>query len=93
MFSQLNRILEVKQSQAFIKNKLKGIEFMNENRSKKGIKELASGIQYREIEDGTGNHPTMDSEVVMHYRGSIIGSDDPDNYQYLNYLTKSHHRR
>jgi len=62
-------------------NQKRSDDFLKQNRSKKGIKELASGIQYREIEDGTGNHPTMDSEVVMHYRGSIIGSDDPDNYQ------------
>ena len=42
---------------------------------------MASGIQYRVIEDGVGNHPTMDSEVVMHYRGSLIGLEDPNNYQ------------
>ena len=55
--------------------------FLTENRKKKGIKELASGIQYRIIEDGTGNHPTMDSEVVLHYRGSLIGTEDANNYQ------------
>jgi len=62
-------------------NKKRSDDFLTENRKKKGIKELASGIQYRVIEDGTGNNPTMDSEVVIHYRGSLIGTEDPNNYQ------------
>lgn len=62
-------------------NQKRSDNFLKINRQKKGIKELASGIQYRVIEDGTGNQPTMDSEVVMHYRGSLIGIDDVNNYQ------------
>ncbi|MFK8011735.1 MAG: FKBP-type peptidyl-prolyl cis-trans isomerase [Marinicellaceae bacterium] len=73
------------QYDAFMKladdNQKRADEFLAENRKKKGIKELASGIQYREIEDGQGNNPTMDSEVVIHYRGSLIGIDDVNNYQ------------
>ena len=73
------------QYDAFIKlaeeNKKRSDDFLVQNRKKKGIKELASGIQYRIIEDGTGNHPTMDSEVVIHYRGSLIGTEDPSNYK------------
>lgn len=63
------------------KNKKRSDDFLNQNRKKKNIKELASGIQYRIIEDGTGNRPTMDSEVTIHYRGSIIGSENIANYQ------------
>lgn len=63
------------------KNQKRSDDFLKDNRKKKGIKELASGIQYRAIEDGVGNHPTMDSEVVIHYRGSLIGIEDVNNYQ------------
>jgi len=63
------------------KNKKRADDFLAQNRKKKGIKELSSGIQYRIIEDGVGNHPTMDSEVTIHYRGSLIGVDNVDNYQ------------
>jgi FKBP-type peptidyl-prolyl cis-trans isomerase FklB len=63
------------------KNKKRSDEFLKKNRKKKGIKELASGIQYRVIEDGAGKHPTMDSEVTIHYRGSLIGVENSDNYQ------------
>ncbi len=62
-------------------NQKRSDDFLTQNRKKKGIKELASGIQYRVIEDGVGNHPTMDSEVVLHYRGSLIGIKDVNNYQ------------
>ena len=62
-------------------NKKRSDDFLKENRKKKGIKELASGIQYRIIEDGVGNHPTLESNVTIHYRGSLVGIDDVNNYQ------------
>jgi FKBP-type peptidyl-prolyl cis-trans isomerase FklB len=53
-------------------NKAKSERFMADNKSKKGIVSLASGVQYRVIEDGTGTrHPTSASEVTVHYRGSL----------------------
>jgi len=77
--------MKQKQFEAFKKladsNQKRSDDFLKENRKKKGIKELASGIQYRIIEDGTGNHPTLDSEVTIHYRGSLIGTEDVNNYQ------------
>ena len=62
-------------------NRKRSDDFLLNNRKKKGIKELASGIQYRIIEDGTGKHPNMDSDVTIHYRGSLIGTDDVNNFQ------------
>ena len=62
-------------------NKKRSDDFLKQNRRKKGIKELASGVQYRVIEDGSGRKPTLDNEVVIHYRGSLIGTKNPDNYQ------------
>jgi FKBP-type peptidyl-prolyl cis-trans isomerase FklB len=53
-------------------NKVKSDAFLADNRGKKGIVELPSGIQYRVIEDGSGNRPTLDSEVVVHYRSSTM---------------------
>ncbi|MBL4659655.1 MAG: FKBP-type peptidyl-prolyl cis-trans isomerase [Alcanivoracaceae bacterium] len=77
--------MKQKQFEAYKKlaeeNKKRSDNFLIDNRKKKGIKELASGIQYRIIEDGTGNHPTLDSEVTIHYRGSLIGMKDVNNYQ------------
>lgn len=52
-------------------NKTKSDKFLAENRAKKGIVALPSGIQYRVIEDGTGKRATPTSEVTVHYRGSL----------------------
>lgn len=52
-------------------NKVKSDRFMAENRAKKGIVALPSGIQYRVIEDGNGRKPTTTSQVTVHYRGSL----------------------
>jgi FKBP-type peptidyl-prolyl cis-trans isomerase FklB len=53
-------------------NKSKSQQFMAENKSKKGIIALPSGVQYRVIEDGNGaKHPTTQSDVTVHYRGSM----------------------
>lgn len=52
-------------------NKAKSDRFMAENRTKRGIIALPSGIQYRIIEEGTGRSPTLASEVTVHYRGSL----------------------
>lgn len=52
-------------------NKRKGEEFLAENAEKKGIEVLPSGLQYRVIEEGEGDSPTLDDTVVAHYRGSL----------------------
>jgi FKBP-type peptidyl-prolyl cis-trans isomerase FklB len=53
-------------------NKAASERFMTENRAKKGIIALPTGIQYRVIEEGNGARPTATSEVTVHYRGSLI---------------------
>ncbi len=52
-------------------NKEKGEAFLAENAEKKGIEVLPSGLQYRVIEEGEGDTPSLDDTVVAHYRGSL----------------------
>ena len=52
-------------------NKAKSQKFLAENKAKKGIVTLASGVQYCVIEDGNGARPNANSEVTVHYRGSL----------------------
>ncbi|MBK8286657.1 MAG: FKBP-type peptidyl-prolyl cis-trans isomerase [Ahniella sp.] len=52
-------------------NKAASDKFMADNKVKKGIVALPSGIQYRIIEEGTGKRPLKTSEVTVHYRGSL----------------------
>ena len=60
-------------------NKAASDKFMAENRAKKGIVALPSGIQYRVIEEGNGARPTAKSEVTVHYRGSLISGFEFDS--------------
>lgn len=46
-------------------------KFMAENKTKKGIVSLPSGLQYRVIEEGSGKQVGPTSEVTVHYRGSL----------------------
>lgn len=57
--------------QAASANKAKSAKFMADNKTKKGIIVLPSGVQYRIIEDGTGKQVGPTSEVTVHYRGSL----------------------
>lgn len=61
-------------------NKAKSEKFLAENKTKTGIHVLPSGVQYRVIEDGTGSqHPTLGSEVTVHYRGSLMNGLEFDS--------------
>ena len=61
-------------------NKAKSQKFMADNKVKKGIVSMQSGVQYRVIEDGTGAaHPTANSEVTVHYRGSLMNGLEFDS--------------
>ena len=53
-------------------NLAKSRQFLEENKSKKGIIVLPSGVQYREIEEGTGVRPGATDNVVIHFRGSLV---------------------
>ncbi len=63
------------------KNQDRSDQFLAQNRGKTGIKELASGIQYRVIEAGSGKNASLDNTVKVHYSGKLIGTEVFDNYQ------------
>lgn len=49
-----------------------GLEFLAGNRSKEGVTELQSGLQYKVIVMGKGNSPGINDEVKCHYKGTLI---------------------
>ena len=51
---------------------VQGQEFLAVNADKEGVKQTASGLQYKVIEEGTGTKPTLDNTVVVHYEGQLI---------------------
>lgn len=78
-------LLDDKQSneiiQAFLKgnhekkygaNKRAGMDFLASNKSKEGVIELPSGLQYQIIKEGKGAKPTANDMVKTHYHGTTI---------------------
>ena len=49
-----------------------GEKFLSENSTKEGVVTLESGLQYKIIEQGNGNTPTLEDEVEVHYHGTLI---------------------
>lgn len=46
--------------------------FFKDNATKEGVMSTPSGLQYRVITAGSGPKPTAESEVIVHYRGSLL---------------------
>jgi len=53
-------------------NKIKGQEFLDENKTKEGVLVRRSNLQYKTIVIGTGDIPDYDDEVTVHYSGYFI---------------------
>ncbi|GAA4754293.1 FKBP-type peptidyl-prolyl cis-trans isomerase [Flavisolibacter ginsenosidimutans] len=61
------------------KEKEEGMAFMQENKSKEGVVELPSGIQYQILKEGTGEKPTLKSTIKAHYRGALLSGKEFDS--------------
>ena len=49
-----------------------GQEFLAANKTKAGVTELASGLQYQILTEGNGPKPTQYNTVTCHYHGTLI---------------------
>ena len=54
------------------KNKVANEKFLEDNKSKDGVKVTESGLQYLVMKEGTGEKPTAESKVKVHYHGTLI---------------------
>jgi FKBP-type peptidyl-prolyl cis-trans isomerase len=61
------------------KNKKEGEAFLAENRKKKGVKILPSGLQYKVIKEGSGKKPKATDKVTTHYQGTLIDGTEFDS--------------
>lgn len=57
----------------------KGRAFMLENQGKEGVKILPSGLQYKVLSAGAGEHPGADDRVTIHYRASTMEGKEYDS--------------
>jgi FKBP-type peptidyl-prolyl cis-trans isomerase FklB len=76
MPDEANKILESFMQQAnqedATDNLVAELEFLEKNRSKEGVTELPSGLQYLVIKEGDGDLPSLTDEVKCHYHGRLI---------------------
>lgn len=63
----------------FGSNRSAGIKFLAENKLKEGVITTPSGLQYKIITKGTGEIPTADSKVKVHYKGTTIDGNEFDS--------------
>lgn len=54
------------------KNKVANEKFLEDNKSKDGVKVTESGLQYLVMKEGAGEKPTAESKVKVHYHGTLI---------------------
>jgi len=64
--------------QAMETNKKKGDTFLAENKDKKGVVVLPSGVQYKIIKAGNGPKPDDSSMVQVNYSGKLIDGTEFD---------------
>jgi len=57
-----------------------GIAFLEENKTKDGVVTLASGLQYKVLEEGAGmEHPTSMTPCECHYAGRLLDGTEFDS--------------
>jgi FKBP-type peptidyl-prolyl cis-trans isomerase FklB len=60
-------------------NDAAGKAFLEKNKTKEGVRELPSGLQYRVIAEGGGAQPKAVDTVSVHYRGTLINGREFDS--------------
>jgi len=63
---------EAKRTQMADDNLKKGQEFLKENGEREEVTVTPSGLQYEVLEEGSGEKPSADSQVTVHYTGELI---------------------
>jgi FKBP-type peptidyl-prolyl cis-trans isomerase FklB len=64
--------LMAQRKEASEKNRKEGEKFLAANKTKEGIKSLASGVQYKVLKEGTGACPKTTSTVKAQCRGTLL---------------------
>ena len=77
--AQLIKQQEQTQQTQLSNNKQLGDAFLAENKNKKGVVTLKSGLQYKVLQSGTGAKPKLTDKVTTNYRGTLIDGTEFDS--------------
>lgn len=76
---QIRQQQQAEQQELASENIEAGQEFLEENAQKEGVMVTESGLQYRVIEEGSGESPTAEDRVEVHYRGTLLSGEEFDS--------------
>lgn len=81
MFSQeaMQRIKDAALLEQYKDNKEEGEKFLAENKGKDGVVTTESGLQYKIITQGKGDHPVETDKVKVNYKGTLIDGTEFDS--------------
>ena len=79
VMAQFEKDMEQKQKELGEKNKTAGTKFLEENKTKPGVKTTASGLEYKVEKEGTGPQPKPTDMVTVNYRGTLIDGTEFDS--------------
>ncbi|MCK5313082.1 MAG: FKBP-type peptidyl-prolyl cis-trans isomerase [Desulfobacteraceae bacterium] len=75
--------IRAKQREAMLaqaqENKAQGEAFLKENKKKKGVVTLDTGLQYKVINKGSGKSPKPEDTITCHYKGTLIDGTEFDS--------------
>ena len=67
-----NRLYEYFSDLQYAQNRTAGEEYLAKKEKEEGVKKTESGLLYKVLKEGTGPNPTIDSQVNVIYRGSLV---------------------
>ena len=70
--ARMQQKMAQKAAEAGQKNLTEGEAFLAANKSKPGVRETASGLQYQVIRPGSGPTPKPTDKVRVHYKGTLL---------------------
>ena len=77
--ADLHKRQEQEMQQLAETNKKEGEAFLAANKTKAGVISLASGLQYKILQEGTGPKPTAADTVTVNYRGTLLDGTEFDS--------------
>jgi len=78
-FQQLQAKASEQQAGAAAENLAAGEAFLAENKTKEGVVETESGLQYQVLSEGDGSKPSAGDTVTVHYRGTLLDGTEFDS--------------
>lgn len=80
IITRFNETMKKKQQEADAEKKGLSDKFLEENKTKEGVKTTASGLQYKVISSGAGGaSPAISDTVTVHYTGTLLNGEKFDS--------------